>query len=173
MEQLKRLDSMSECPACVTPFHDNPSPSESSFKMSLRLPSRGKRCDHRLCKSCVYTHHIAALDNEQHRFRRRSQFHLDCPVCKSQNSFYAKRPVVDHDLVQALKGTKSFRKELVKIHQTPWNIPVGAFAHILERIGHSDEADRTLSFRHDLVHDVLQGLMQIHDPSSLVTRSAA
>lgn len=164
---------MSKCYACVTPFHDDPSPSEMSLRKSLRLPSRGKRCDHRLCKSCVYTYHISALDKDQHQLQRRrrrgGQHHFDCPVCKSQNSFYGKRPIVDYELVYALKGTKGFREELVKIYQTPWSVPVGVYAHVLQRVGRSgDDPRETISFRHELIQDILQGLVQVHDPSSSV-----
>eukprot|EP00980_Cylindrotheca_fusiformis_P010419 scaffold2315_cov113-Cylindrotheca_fusiformis.AAC.12 len=180
MEKLKQLDLVSHCPACVMPFHDDASPSSQLPINLLRLPCRGKHCDHRLCKSCIYTHYINALDqlilygsrtNQQQQHRH----HLDCPICKSRNAFYARRPTVDLELADELHRTKSFRRELIKIYQMPWKVPVGTYAHILAHIGRSPLNERTdrqsHSIRHELIKDILQELvLQVHDPSVPLTR---
>lgn len=151
MDRLKRLDSLSKCHACVTPFHDDD---------NYRLPSKGKTCEHRLCKSCIYTYHIHEYDPFKRRSRR--HFQLNCPICHSQKSFHAKRPIIDLDLVRSLKKTKGFRKEIVLVHQQPWKIPVGAYAHLFERIGTCIETEEAVPFREELIRDVLLGLIQVH-----------
>lgn len=146
MDHLKELDSLSECQLCVTPF---------AYTEPLRLPTRGKHCLHRICQLCIFHNHIL-LSN-----RRR---YLACPACLSPSSFHARRPMVDKELCQALQVAPTLvRRELLKVHRQPWDLPLGAYATLLERIGNwrgSDYGNRDMAL--STMHGLVQGLMQVH-----------
>jgi hypothetical protein len=126
---------------------------------SMKLPSRGRHCEHRLCKSCSYQTYFKS---KEATIRTRHSM-MNCPICHTTRSFSGKRPTVDQDLLRGLRGSKQYRNKLAQLHQQPWKNPVGAFAEILGLVGKNGDADSHVSFKSDLIHDVWHGLIQVHD----------
>jgi hypothetical protein len=105
------------------------------------------------------------------------------------NSFHAKRPTIDHDLVQALEWTKGgMRQRLVQLHQQPWTLPLGVYPKLLERVANNwnllvlvvaleeGECESESSSHHhqhnnnnnnnalavETIQQLLQGMLQVH-----------
>jgi hypothetical protein len=96
--------------------------------------------------------------------RRTGRRFLDCPACLAPNSFHAKRPTIDQDLVQALELTKGgMRQELVQVHQQPWKLPLGVYPNLLERVANWKVESSNHNFAVATVQEILQGLLQVHN----------
>jgi hypothetical protein len=157
MNQLERLEYLAECQACVSPFHDNPHTPIAA--LTHRLPCRGK-CQHVLCRGCLWQLHMAAATD---MMTRRSQRFLTCPFCHLPESFDPKRPTVDVELCQQLQATRLSRHPVLAITQTPINIPLSVWPHVISKLNESLShlTDKTLHV--DVLHQMVTSLSQLDE----------
>ena len=157
MNHFERLESLAECQACVSPFHDNPHTSIAA--LTQRLPCKGK-CQHVLCRGCLWQLHMAATTNTT---PRRSQRFLTCPFCHFATSFDPKRPTVDIELCQQLQATRKSRQPVLRITQTPIHMPLSVWPHAISKLNESlfHLTDKTLHV--DVLHQMVTSLSQLDE----------
>lgn len=164
MNQIQQLDSLSECHACVTPFHyediavgtrstaTSDRIAKSNKELAFRLPSKSKACDHRVCHHCLlyvqalWDEHatlsslstILPVIHQRQNFvciRQRRGRCLPCPCCHEPQAFDSKRPVIDFELCHLLRTVQGdFRKALLDMYQRPHAWPLGIWPWVLAKV---------------------------------------
>jgi hypothetical protein len=168
MNQLERLESLAECHACVTPFHDNPHALIDNIQLSHRLPTQGTKCQHYLCRGCLWQLHMVAaaattMTTTTTTTRRSSQRFLSCPFCHAPQSFDPKRARVDIDLCLQLQATRKSRHAVLKVTQKPIQMPLSVWPHAISKLNESLQQLTDKRLHVDVLHQMVTSLSQLHE----------
>lgn len=168
MEQLKQLDALIYCTSCFHPFCPDNEP-----YCALKTPTKSSSCHHVICHRCLFEHANAGL---------RSRRYMDCPICFARCAFRVSTSTSCREPEMAWRIKKTLRSNLIEVHRRPWNLSLGVYPFVMERVCRLPSSiqvrssgskvkealirDRMRRLSVSTLFDMIHGLVQVHNFST-------